>query len=69
MHTLVIIFLGLLIGFLAAIPLGPLNIYAITQALKHDFLRGFSPGLTASFLDVIYFYQNPALFRTENPGP
>jgi L-lysine exporter family protein LysE/ArgO len=56
MSTLVIIFLGLLIGFLAAVPIGPLNIYAITQALKHDFLRGFLPGLTASFLDVIYCF-------------
>lgn len=51
-----IIFLGLLIGFLAAIPIGPLNIFAIVQGLKHGFLRGFLPGLTASFLDITFCF-------------
>ena len=51
-----VIFLGFLIGFLAAIPLGPLNIFAISQSIKHGFSRGFSVGLTASFLDIIYCF-------------
>ena len=51
-----IIFLGLLVGFIAAVPIGPLNIFVISQALKHDFLHSFLPGLTASFLDVIYCF-------------
>jgi len=53
---LMIIFLGLLVGFVAAVPIGPLNIFVISQALKHDFLHSFLPGLIASFLDVIYCF-------------
>jgi len=48
------ILIGLLIGFLAAIPLGPVNVYVISQALKRDFLHGFMAGLTAAVLDTIY---------------
>lgn len=51
-----IILLGLLIGFLAAIPIGPLNIFAISQAMKHGFLSSFLVGLTAAFLDVVYCF-------------
>ncbi len=48
------ILIGLLIGFLAAIPLGPVNVFVISQALKRDFLHGFMSGLTAAVLDTIY---------------
>ncbi len=50
------IVLGIIIGFLAAIPIGPLNVIAISQTLKRDFTHGFLVGLTAAFLDVIYSY-------------
>jgi len=50
----VYILLGLLIGFVAAIPLGPVNVFVISQALKRDFLHGFMAGLTAALLDVLY---------------
>ncbi|MGB8951670.1 MAG: LysE family transporter [Candidatus Aminicenantales bacterium] len=48
------IFLGLLIGFLAAIPLGPVNVFVISQTLKRNFFHGFLAGLTAATLDLIY---------------
>jgi len=48
------ILLGLLIGFVAAIPLGPVNVFIISQALKRDFLHGFVAGITAAILDTFY---------------
>ncbi|MFB0565722.1 MAG: LysE family translocator [Candidatus Aminicenantaceae bacterium] len=50
------IILGLLIGFFAAIPIGPVNIFAVSQTVKHDFLHGFSIGLTSSLLDATYCF-------------
>jgi L-lysine exporter family protein LysE/ArgO len=50
----VYILLGILIGFVAAIPLGPVNVFIISQALKRDFLHGFMAGITAAVLDTIY---------------
>ncbi len=46
--------LGLMIGFIAAIPLGPVNVVVISQTLKRDFLHGFLAGLTAALLDFGY---------------
>ena len=48
------VLLGLLIGFVAAIPLGPVNVFVISQALKRDFLHAFMAGLTAAVLDTVY---------------
>jgi len=31
------VLIGFLIGFLAAVPVGPVNIYTISQTLKRDF--------------------------------
>jgi L-lysine exporter family protein LysE/ArgO len=45
------IILGLAIGFMAAIPLGPVNVVVISQTLKRDFTHGFLAGMTASVLD------------------
>jgi len=50
----VYVLIGILIGFVAAIPLGPVNVYVISQAMKRDFLHGFMAGLTAAVLDFIY---------------
>jgi L-lysine exporter family protein LysE/ArgO len=46
--------IGLVIGFVAAIPIGPVNVFVISQVLKRDFLHGFMAGATAAFLDTIY---------------
>lgn len=44
---------GLLLGFSAAIPLGPINIMIMTAALS-SFLRAFAIGLGAMSADVLY---------------
>jgi len=46
--------LGLIIGFVAAIPLGPINIYVVSQTLKRDFFHGLLGGLTAALLDIVF---------------
>jgi L-lysine exporter family protein LysE/ArgO len=48
------ILLGLFIGFAAAIPLGPVNVFVVSQTLKHDFFHGFLAGLTTAIMDTIY---------------
>lgn len=48
------ILVGILIGFVAAIPLGPVNVYVISQAMKRDFVHGLMAGLTSAVLDFIY---------------
>lgn len=48
--------MGLLIGFLASAPPGPINLLALSLALKHGFWRSISVGLTASLLDISYCY-------------
>jgi L-lysine exporter family protein LysE/ArgO len=48
------IVLALVIGFLAAVPLGPINVYIVSQTMKRDFFHGMMGGLTASLLDAVY---------------
>jgi L-lysine exporter family protein LysE/ArgO len=48
------ILIGLAFGFIAAIPLGPVNFFVISQTIKRDFFHGFMGGLTAAVLDTIY---------------
>jgi threonine/homoserine/homoserine lactone efflux protein len=48
------ILFGLLIGFAAAIPLGPVNVYVVSQTFKHDFVHGLMVGLTTAVMDTIY---------------
>jgi L-lysine exporter family protein LysE/ArgO len=50
------IFLGIFIGLLAAVPLGPINVFVISQALKRDFFHGFLAGLTAAALDAVFCF-------------
>ncbi len=45
------IILGLAIGFMAAVPLGPVNVVVISQTLKRDFTHGFLAGMTAAVMD------------------
>jgi len=49
-----IIVLGLFIGFTAAIPLGPVNVFVISQTLKRDHFHGVLAALTTAALDLIY---------------
>ena len=48
------IVLGVLVGLLAAVPLGPINVYVVSQTLKRDLFHGMMAGLTASLLDAVY---------------
>jgi threonine/homoserine/homoserine lactone efflux protein len=48
--------LGLIIGFLASLPPGPINLLALSQAMNHEFRRGLAVGLTAALLDASYCY-------------
>jgi threonine/homoserine/homoserine lactone efflux protein len=50
----VFIVFGLLIGFLAAIPLGPVNVFIASQTLKRDFFHGFLAAATTAVLDFAY---------------
>jgi len=47
---------GLIIGFVAAIPIGPINVYAISQTLKRDFTHGLLVGITSALLDFVYCF-------------
>lgn len=51
-----VILLGLFVGLLAAVPVGPVNVFVISQALKRDFFHGFLAGATAAFLDVSFCF-------------
>jgi len=48
------IIVGILLGFVAAIPLGPVNAFVISQSMKRDFFHGFVAGITAAVLDFSY---------------
>jgi len=45
---------GILIGFAAAIPLGPVNLFVVSQTLKRDYFHGLLAGITTSVLDFVY---------------
>lgn len=49
-----IIAVGLAVGFIAAVPVGPVNIYIISQTLKRGFLHGFAGALTTAVLDATW---------------
>jgi threonine/homoserine/homoserine lactone efflux protein len=50
------VLLGLIAGLLAAVPVGPVNVFVISQALKRDFLHGLMAGLTAVVLDMSFAF-------------
>jgi threonine/homoserine/homoserine lactone efflux protein len=50
------VLLGIIAGLLAAIPVGPVNVFVISQALKRDFLHGLMAGLTAVALDISFAF-------------
>jgi threonine/homoserine/homoserine lactone efflux protein len=50
----VLFLIGLAIGFISAIPLGPVNVFVISQTMKRGFRHGFVGGVTACVLDVFY---------------
>jgi L-lysine exporter family protein LysE/ArgO len=51
-----VVILGLLVGFFASVPPGPINIFSLSQALRFGFWKSVSIRLTVSVLDTIYCY-------------
>ena len=56
------VLLGLFFGLLASVPLGPINFFVVSQALKRDFLHGLMAGMTAALLDATFCFVSLAGF-------
>ena len=47
--------IGLVVGFLICIPVGPINMWAVNTQLRRNFKSAFSIALGASAMDFVYF--------------
>ena len=47
--------IGLFIGFLMCIPVGPINVWVVNTFFKHNFRSAFSIALGGSVMDFTYF--------------
>jgi threonine/homoserine/homoserine lactone efflux protein len=47
--------IGLFIGFIMCIPVGPINVWVVNTLLKHSFRSAFSIALGGSVMDFSYF--------------
>lgn len=47
---------GLIIGFVMCVPIGPINVWVINTHLKKSSLRALSIALGGSIMDIAYFY-------------
>lgn len=52
---MIALLVGIVIGFLMCIPVGPINIWVINTLLKHNFRSAFSIALGGSLMDFVYF--------------
>lgn len=52
---MIALILGLLIGFVMCIPVGPINVWVINTFFKHNFRSAFSIALGGSVMDFTYF--------------
>jgi arginine exporter protein ArgO len=50
------VLLGIFFGLMASVPLGPVNFFVVSQALKRDLFHGLLAGLTAAFLDMTFCF-------------
>lgn len=48
------VILGIFFGLMASVPLGPINFFVASQALKRDIRHGLMAGLTAAVLDATF---------------
>jgi threonine/homoserine/homoserine lactone efflux protein len=56
--------LGIFFGLMASVPLGPINFFVASQALKRDIRHGLMAGMTASVLDASFcFVALAGLFK------
>lgn len=47
--------LGIVIGFLMCIPVGPINVWVVNTLIKHNFRSAFSIALGGALMDFTYF--------------
>lgn len=47
--------IGLIVGFVMCIPVGPINVWVVNTLLKHNFKSAFSIALGGSLMDFVYF--------------
>ncbi len=52
---MIALLLGVTIGFLMCIPVGPINVWVVNTLLKHNFRSAFSIALGGSVMDFSYF--------------
>jgi threonine/homoserine/homoserine lactone efflux protein len=52
---MIALMIGLIIGFLMCIPVGPINVWVVNTLIKHNFRSAFSIALGGSTMDFIYF--------------
>lgn len=46
---------GLVVGFLICVPIGPMNMWVVNTLLKRNFISAFSIALGAATMDFVYF--------------
>jgi threonine/homoserine/homoserine lactone efflux protein len=46
---------GIVVGFLMCIPVGPINVWVVNTLIKHNFRSAFSIALGGSTMDFVYF--------------
>lgn len=49
------LFIGIIVGFLICIPVGPINVLVVNTLIKRDFNSAFSIALGGSVMDFVYF--------------
>ncbi|MDD4973029.1 MAG: LysE family transporter [Bacteriovorax sp.] len=52
---LIALSIGLIIGFLSCIPIGPVNVWVVNTLIKRDFNSAFAIALGGCLMDFIYF--------------
>jgi threonine/homoserine/homoserine lactone efflux protein len=52
---LIALTIGLIIGFLMCIPVGPINVWVVNTLLKHNFKSALAIAAGGSLMDFIYF--------------
>lgn len=49
-------FVGVFIGFLMCIPIGPINVLVVNTQVKHNIVRALSIAIGGSLMDIVYFF-------------
>lgn len=52
---MIALIVGIIVGFVMCIPVGPINVWVVNTLIKHNFKSAFSIALGGSLMDFIYF--------------